>query len=947
MAYQDLYNSYGGVNSMLGFDPYDTRTEETSANTQPVTQTIKFDPATGEQKMTISGRPEDLSAANPNTPTVTMPGQAPVAPVNPAMAGGYNPADMAHVLQQASLNYTSPAPLATMAQAGTSDVNPPAVTAPPETVTGANGRQVMAPQTVPGMNLNFQGQAAPAVAPAPMVTQQPGVAVQPAAAAAPVALAPEVTMPGGGLRMPAPPEQPVAAPIIQPPPAPVAAPEVQPTPVAPAALAAAVTPVLTPEQTYANRFYDAGTDTTKLNDLANDKEAPTWVRQMAVKSVALEASQRKQEIEAERLLKSGNTRDIGREIARDDDQGSILKVLFYNAIGAKGMSDTEQIKLGAGATTQQVTLDDGRTAHVRTRLDGVPMYGFDADGASLSQRELKQAGASIIPPGSKPFGSTLYLDDGSVIERYQTPTGGVLYTVTDPITGRKKTTNTAPKGASETKPEKGQITAVDQARFFQTEKKRIQDENEIEIRRSGPGAQKSDAQINAEAQASVANMVQIYGGGTRPGAPGNALATSGNRSAAAGNNPTGYGAVKDANGVTTWDTYPTPEAGVAATQTAVGRYLSGQGIMAGVKPTPENVVGMWVEGKPELGPKVQNGAYAASVRRELAAAGVQLNSDGTIPNTPAANAAVTRAMIVHESGAQNAQRFLPFVTSGTAAPAAPGTPPAAPGTPPAAAEPAANIWESTVKPEDRPPVRSPNQGDEAWKRANDLYTERQKLAMAGQDKYATELGKAVDQAAAQSLVIERVRQATIDNPQFFAIPSKSPAYQAFVNAQSDEKKADALKKLATELKIPEAKRGEFDATVRAIAQLQLNQITSSGLTASQLNTEKETARAIGPVGDIYTRPEAVQAGLVFKQAQIDYAKEKANQFENAKTANPNINERQFNRVFDEQFGNKIFKDAKVEIEKILKGGGTGGVTVNDRGQPTVGGFTLTNTRRPE
>jgi hypothetical protein len=99
------------------------------------------------------------------------------------------------------------------------------------------------------------------------------------------------------------------------------------------------------------------------------------------------------------------------------------------------------------------------------------------------------------------------------------------------------------------------------------------------------------------------------------------------------------------------------------------------------------------------------------------------------------------------------------------------------------------------------------------------------------------------------------------------------------------------------------------------------------------------------VGDIYTSPEAVRAGLVVKQAQIEYAKQKSDQFELAKTANPTINERAFNRVFDEKFGNKIFKDAEIEVKKILKGG-TSGVTVNDRGQPTVGGFTLTNTRRP-
>jgi len=139
------------------------------------------------------------------------------------------------------------------------------------------------------------------------------------------------------------------------------------------------------------------------------------------------------------------------------------------------------------------------------------------------------------------------------------------------------------------------------------------------------------------------------------------LSTSGTRSSAAGNNPTGYGAIKHPDGSYTWDVYETPQAGVAATQQAVGRYLNSEGIMTGVKPTPENVVGMWVNGKPTTGSSVQGGAYASTVRKELENAGVVLNDDGTIPNTPQANNAVTRAMIVHESGHQNASKFLPHV----------------------------------------------------------------------------------------------------------------------------------------------------------------------------------------------------------------------------------------------------------------------------------------------
>ena len=46
------------------------------------------------------------------------------------------------------------------------------------------------------------------------------------------------------------------------------------------------------------------------------------------------------------------------------------------------------------------------------------------------------------------------------------------------------------------------------------------------------------------------------------------LSISGTRSSAAGNNPTGYGAIKHPDGSYTWDVYETPQAGVAATQQA-------------------------------------------------------------------------------------------------------------------------------------------------------------------------------------------------------------------------------------------------------------------------------------------------------------------------------------------------------------------------------------------
>jgi hypothetical protein len=102
--------------------------------------------------------------------------------------------------------------------------------------------------------------------------------------------------------------------------------------------------------------------------------------------------------------------------------------------------------------------------------------------------------------------------------------------------------------------------------------------------------------------------------------------------------------------------FETPELGVKATQQLVDSYLRNPS-----RNTPESLVGTWVTGNPAEGAKVQNGAYVASVRRELENTGIRLDQNGKIPNTPEANAAVTRAIIFHESGADRAKPFLPLV----------------------------------------------------------------------------------------------------------------------------------------------------------------------------------------------------------------------------------------------------------------------------------------------
>ena len=121
--------------------------EDTAANARPVTQTIKTDPATGEQTMTISGSPQDLSAANPLTPTV-------VNPVSPD--------------QMQTPGFTAP--------------QAPQL---PEMPQPGEPMQVAGPAQLPAVAQQFASQPPLGQAPQAAPAAQPQAAEQPAPAAAP------------------------------------------------------------------------------------------------------------------------------------------------------------------------------------------------------------------------------------------------------------------------------------------------------------------------------------------------------------------------------------------------------------------------------------------------------------------------------------------------------------------------------------------------------------------------------------------------------------------------------------------------------------------------------------------------------------------------------------------------------------------------------------------
>lgn len=123
------------------------------------------------------------------------------------------------------------------------------------------------------------------------------------------------------------------------------------------------------------------------------------------------------------------------------------------------------------------------------------------------------------------------------------------------------------------------------------------------------------------------------------------------RSAADLNNPSGLGY----NGQT-WTSYDTPEQGVQDTLRLVQKKLKTKGLN-----NPESFVGNWVTGDPSKGGAVTSGNYVKSLRNELIQNGIQLNPDGTIPDTSEAAHAITRALIKNETSPDKQQQFLKYV----------------------------------------------------------------------------------------------------------------------------------------------------------------------------------------------------------------------------------------------------------------------------------------------
>lgn len=77
-------------------------------------------------------------------------------------------------------------------------------------------------------------------------------------------------------------------------------------------------------------------------------------------------------------------------IAREREDGSLLKAIFYQRMGLNDLAKAEQLKLGAADSYQPVALPDGRQGYVKVNYQGAPVAGW-TDAGEMSPQELINA----------------------------------------------------------------------------------------------------------------------------------------------------------------------------------------------------------------------------------------------------------------------------------------------------------------------------------------------------------------------------------------------------------------------------------------------------------------------------------------------------------------------------------------------------------------------------
>jgi soluble lytic murein transglycosylase len=473
----DPMGSYTGDYNSFGETPEEKRRRlaaEAQKKSSPVTQTIKTDPVTGQQTMTVSGSVEDLSSRNPLTPTVVEP----VAPEAPAPVAEKRNFQL-HPDHQAAIDRVMPpsvggavapiglSPQQVQAESGGRDYT--AGGQPLTSPAGAMFRNQVMPSTAanPGFGIRPAASQTPEeynrVGEEYMNAMRQKFGNEPAAVAAynagpgtvqknlvanqgqlNTAALPQETQGylqkvlGPVLNAVVPSAQAQPAPRTQPQPAlqPVnpAAPAVNQMPMQPATLTgtAATLPGLQ-AQPQVDQMFKAFTtnqdNPEMMRKFALDPAIPKAYQMAASSQAFSDMQQQRETARVQKQFEQDPQGTVARLLKEKSDEGSWGKWLLFGLMGAGAAAGAEGEKLGIGARWEQQIDQNGNAALVKVRKDGLPLEGINLNtnemltpdqlvdfGGGLSGQKADYVGGSVVNDKSGTIGRLVSRNGRTMVE---------------------------------------------------------------------------------------------------------------------------------------------------------------------------------------------------------------------------------------------------------------------------------------------------------------------------------------------------------------------------------------------------------------------------------------------------------------------------------------------------------------------------------------------------
>jgi hypothetical protein len=148
---------------------------------------------------------------------------------------------------------------------------------------------------------------------------------------------------------------------------------------------------------YNMNFSQGQNDLKTVSSIAFNEDAPGAVR-FAANDKLLSAmtnqnliKQKTAEIDSALADPSGKgAMKMLNAIAREREDGSLLKAIFYQRMGLNDLAKQEQMKLGSMDSYQPVALGDGRQGYVKVNYQGAPIAGW-TDTGEMTPNELINA----------------------------------------------------------------------------------------------------------------------------------------------------------------------------------------------------------------------------------------------------------------------------------------------------------------------------------------------------------------------------------------------------------------------------------------------------------------------------------------------------------------------------------------------------------------------------